>query len=371
MSRTDLRVSVRHTFAGNLAAKDQPFSLQVDFSAAPGFTILFGPSGAGKTTLLDCLAGLIAPTQGSIALAERVFFNSSDATNLPPQRRRIGYVLQELGLFPHMTVAENVGYGLFNLPQRSRLERASAILTAFGIESLAQRKPAEISGGERQRVALARALVTDPVALLLDEPLAALDSATKTKILDDLRIWNRSHQVPILYVTHSREEAFALGERLVILESGRIVDQGAPHAVLSAPLQETVAQLAGFENLFDAIVESQHPDRGTMMCRLGSSGVLLETPLVRSQIGETLRIGIRAGDILLSVAAPTGLSARNVLPGTMKLLEQRDVTVRAVVDCGAAFEVLLTLAARDDLRLAAGRQVWLVVKTYSCRVMRP
>ncbi len=370
MNSGELKVAIGHSFGRQSAVTGDRFSLQLDFSAAPGFTILFGPSGAGKTTLLDCIAGLTIPAQGSIAVGERVLFDSQGRITLPPQQRRIGYVFQESSLFPHMTVGENVEYGLFDSPRSARRERASAILAAFGVDTLRERKPSQISGGQRQRVALARALVTDPSVLLLDEPLAALDAATKSKILDDLRTWNQTHHVPILYVTHSREEAFALGERMIVLEAGRIVAQGAPHEVLNAPLQESVAQLAGFENVFDATVGSQHPGRGTMTCRIGSSPVLLETPLVRSHVGEMLRVGVRAGDILLAVAPPTGISARNVFPGRMQSLEQRDVMVRAMVDCGATFEVHLTLAARDDLKLAPGSDVWLVIKTYSCHVMR-
>src|SRR6202023_2351074 len=132
--------------------------------------------------------------------------------------------------------------------------------------------------GERQRVALARALVTDPSVLLLDEPLAALDARTKSGILDDLRQWNQAHRIPILYVTHSRDEVFALGERVLVLENGRIIAQGTPHEVMTAPRQETVAQLAGFENIFDATVLAAHPDRGTMTCQLAASPVELETP---------------------------------------------------------------------------------------------
>src|SRR5205807_7914642 len=143
---------------------------------------------------------------------------------------------------------------------------------------------------------------------LLDEPLAALDVATKSRILDDLRAWNQAHGIPILYVTHSRDEVFALGERVLVLDRGRIIAQGTPHEVLDAPRQETVAQLAGFENVFDAIVESLHEDRGTMTCRIMTSGlapsqavnlVQLETPLVRAEVGAPLRVGIRAGDVLL------------------------------------------------------------------------
>jgi molybdate transport system ATP-binding protein len=286
----------------------------------------------------------------------------------------VGYVLQDLALFPHLTVEQNAEYGLAHLPRSTRRQRAAAMLQEFGIDHLRRQRPGKISGGERQRVALARALVTDPCVLLLDEPLAALDAPTKSKILDDLRRWNRAHRIPILYVTHSREEVLALGERVLVMENGRIIAQGTPHEVLSAPLQEIVAQLAGFENIFDATVESVHEDRGTMTCRvLGSeegSSILLETPLIRSETGSALRVGIRAGDILLAIAEPAGLSARNVIAGRLLSLERRDMIISARVNCGIEVEVHLTLAARDALQLAVGREVWLVIKTHSCHLMR-
>jgi molybdate transport system ATP-binding protein len=371
---------------------DRSFSLDVDFSAAPGFTILFGPSGSGKTTLLDCVAGLTIPDAGRIAVGERVLFNATDANaraananaNISVAQRGVGYVLQDLALFPHLTVEQNTEYGLTCLPRPLRKQCAAAMLQDFHIEHLRQHRPAQISGGERQRVALARALVTDPCVLLLDEPLAALDAATKSRILDDLRRWNQVHRIPILYVTHSREEVFALGERVLVLDQGRIIAQGTPHEVLRAPLQETVAQLAGFENIFDAMVESVHEDRGTMLCRITNSRIttsrilgdetesslLLETPLIRAEAGSVLRVGIRAGDILLAIVPPTGLSARNVIPGRIVSLEQRDVIVSVQVDCGVEVQVHLTLAARDALDLIPGREVWLVIKTHSCHLMQ-
>ena len=348
------------------------FVLDVEFRAAAGFTILFGASGAGKTTLLDCIAGLVTPDAGRIAIGERVLVDSAEPVDLSPAKRRVGYVFQDLALFPHMTVEQNVEYGLAHLAHDRRKELSAAILKALRIDALGQRKPREISGGERQRVALARTLVTNPEVLLLDEPLAALDAPTKAKILDDLRAWNRDHGIPILYVTHSREEVFALGERVVVLDGGRIVAQGTPHDVLNAPRQEFIAQLAGVENIFDAIVESLHADRGTMTCSLGGRGtsVLLETPLVRADVGSSLRVGIRAGDILLAMAPPVGLSARNVIAGRVVALEQRDVIITARVDCGVEMEVHLTLAARDALEVQPGRDVWLVIKTHSCHLMQ-
>jgi molybdate transport system ATP-binding protein len=358
-------------FRKHFAAQSQDFVLEVEFQATPGFTIFFGPSGAGKTTLLDCVAGLTRPDSGHIAVADRTLFNADQNVNLPVAKRRVGYVFQSLALFPHLTVEQNVQYGLAHLPPAERTSQSSAVLQAFRIAHLAQRYPKQISGGESQRTALARTLVTNPSVLLLDEPLAALDAATKSKIIDDLREWNHAHRIPILYVTHSREEVFALGERVIVLEAGRIVAQGTPHEVIAAPLQETVAQLVGFENIFDAVVESVHPSRGTMSCLIPGDGgpVLLETPLVRGGVGSQLRIGIRAGDILLATYAPVGLSARNVIPGRITSLEQRDVVVVARVKYRIEMEVHLTLAARDSLQLAPGQEVWLVIKTHSCHLM--
>jgi molybdate transport system ATP-binding protein len=359
-------------FQKRLQSRGNEFLLDVTVDATPGFTILFGASGAGKTTLLDCLAGLTTPDSGRIALADRLLFDSSRRVNVTTAQRRVGYVFQTLALFPHMTVERNVAYGLAHLPPAERTRRATSLLEAFRISHLVRRKARDISGGESQRVALARTLVTDPDFLLLDEPLAALDAPTKASIIDDLREWNRVHNIPILYVTHSRDEAFALGERLIVLDTGRVVAHGTPHEVLSAPLVETVAQLAGFENIFDSVVEAIRPERGTMTCRIAgdAGGVVLETPLVRGGVGSMLRIGIRAGDILLATSPPAGLSARNVIPGRIQSLEQRDVIVSARVRCRIEMEVHLTLAARDSLELTPGKEVWLVIKTHSCHLMQ-
>lgn len=369
-ANSTLSARIRKSFP----SPERVFSLDVGFRAEPGFAIIFGPSGSGKTTLLDCVAGLATPDAGRIAAGERVLFDAASRFNTPVAKRGVGYVLQDLALFPHLTVEQNTEYGLVLLPRSVRRQRAAEMLQEFRIEHLRQQRPAEISGGERQRVALARTLVTDPCVLLLDEPLAALDATTKSKILDDLRRWNRAHRIPILYVTHSREEVLALGERVLVLDQGRIIAEGTPHEVLRAPLQETVAQLAGFENIFDATVEAIHEDRGTMICRLSGieagGGVLLETPLIRTAAGSMLRVGIRAGDILLAIAKPAGLSARNVIAGRLVSLERRDVIISARVNCGVEMEVYLTIAARDALQLEAGREVWLIVKTHSCHLMQ-
>ncbi|MGB0049766.1 MAG: molybdenum ABC transporter ATP-binding protein, partial [Terriglobales bacterium] len=362
----DLEVRIRKRFPN----PEGSFNLNVHFRALAGFTILFGASGAGKTTLLDCIAGLTDPDEGRIAVGGEGFYDSEKKQNVAAWKRRIGYVHQDLALFPHLTAEQNVAYGLRALSATERQARSREILDLFRIGHVRGRRPAQISGGERQRVALARALVTEPRALLLDEPLAALDRPTKSLLVDDLRQWNQNHRVPILFVTHNGEEVFALGDEVIMLDAGRIVAQGQPHEVMRAPRLETVAHLSGFENIFDAKVLSLHEARGTMTCRLGSGEVELETPLVLAEVGSRLRVGIRAGDLLLATEEPHGLSARNVLRGIIRRLPQRDVIVAAIVDCsGTEFEVHLTLAARDALQLAPGKPVWVIVKTHSCHLM--
>jgi len=392
-----LQVRVRRTLAGDNGG----FELDVAFVLEKGITILFGPSGAGKTTLLDCIAGLTKPDQGRIVAGARVLFDSEEQINQSATERRIGYVFQDLALFPHLTVEANVAYGLGGIKTEDRKQRIAGALESLGILELRRRRPAELSGGERQRVALARALVTQPSVLLLDEPLAALDLPVRMKIADDLRRSIQELPIPVLYVTHSRDEVFMLGERMLMLERGKIIAEGTPHQVMSAPRSETVARLAGFENVFDAQVTSIHEERGTMMCEIvGPSGakarftgtadgttevvplqnigrtgsserqvIELETPLVRADIGMKLRVGVSAGDVLLSTSAPVGLSARNILTGRLLSLSQRDMIVVARVDCGVEMSVHLTLAARDSLELRPGRQVWLIVKTHSCHLL--
>src|SRR5207302_3525751 len=208
------------------------FRLDCAFEVPQGFTVLFGHSGAGKTSVLDCIAGIKCPDSGRIALNGAAMFDATERINQSPAERRLAYVFQSLALFPHLSVWENVRYGVERAPVNEREGRCRKMLAQFGIDHLKSRPPAELSGGERQRVALARSLVTDPRALLLDEPLAALDRPTRMKILSDLRAWNEAHQVPILYVTHSVREALALGQRVLVMQDGQIVAGGPPGELL-------------------------------------------------------------------------------------------------------------------------------------------
>lgn len=347
------------------------FVLDAAFEASAGFTMILGPSGGGKTTLLNCIAGLVRPGQGRIALDARVVFDSDQRIDMPVAERRLGYVFQNLALFPHLTVAQNVQYGIAKVPAEQRRARMMTMLESFRVAHLIARKPTELSGGERQRVALARSLVTNPAALLLDEPLTALDHATKSKILDDLRAWNAAHEIPILYVTHSPDEAFALGERVVVLEAGRILAQGMPHDVLTTPRHETIAQVVGFENVFDATVKSIADTQGTMLCQLDGSATHLEVPLGHAEIGSRIRIAIRAGDIIIASDQPHNLSARNSFQGRVLSIRREGARIIVMIEAGATFEVHLTPGAIDALKLENGKPVWLVIKTYSCNLVEP
>jgi molybdate transport system ATP-binding protein len=363
MSAANLAARARKTHRGDAAPS---FLLDLELEAPPGITILFGPSGAGKSTLLDCIAGLTRPDAGRIAIDGEVVFDSEKNVNVPPQRRQVAYVFQSLALFPHMTVEANVAYGLRDAPEQARTARVAEILEMFRVEKLRARKPPEISGGEKQRAALARSLVTLPRVLLLDEPLTGLDAELKASIIDDLRAWNVAHKIPILYVTHSRDEVDALGERAIALEHGKIISEGTPREVLDAPRRRRLAQAAGFENLLSGTVMDLREPDGVMRVRLADAACEIEVPLGHAAPSDRVRIAIRAGDILLATEAPRALSARNVLEGKIVSLERRGTLVVARVDCGAAFTVHVTPGAERTLDLAAGKKVWLVLKTHSC-----
>jgi len=214
-----LRVTLQKTFAHR---KGRKFELDVQFAAPAGVTVIFGPSGSGKTTILQCVAGLVQPDSASIAIAGDSLFDSAAGINVPVQLRRVGYLFQDLALFPHMTAEANIAFGVRT---NGDVKHAPVhdIMQRFRIAHLAGHRPEEISGGERQRVALARALVTQPRILLLDEPFSALDDTLKQGIITDLKQWLQQAQIPVLFVTHDREEARLLGDGRITLNEGKIV----------------------------------------------------------------------------------------------------------------------------------------------------
>ncbi len=221
------------------------FSLDVELAVAPGECLaLAGPSGAGKSSVLRVIAGLVHPQRGSVSCGERVWLDTARGIDLPPDERRCGYVFQDYALFPHLTAWQNVAYGLRG-KRRERRTRAIALLERFGVAHRAEERPRTLSGGERQRVAVARALAVEPRALLLDEPLSALDARTRAASARELAAVLHAAGVPALLVTHDFQEAALLGDRVGVMDGGRIVQVGTPGDLAAEPASPFVADFTG------------------------------------------------------------------------------------------------------------------------------
>jgi molybdate transport system ATP-binding protein len=346
-----LEVSFRHAFAN--------LSLQVDFTAPAGITVLFGKSGSGKTTIVNAVAGLLRLDQGRIALNGRAVYDSTARVNLPPHRRRAPYVFQEARLFPHLTVRQNLNYGRWFT--RSTLPDFDHLIEILDIAPLLNRRPAALSGGEKQRVALGRALLAGPDILLMDEPLAALDDTRKAEILPYIERL-RDTGPPILYVTHSMAEVARLATTLVVAEAGRTIAHGPAHSLLADPALAPHLGLREAGAILSATLAAQEPDGLT---RLDTAAGPLWLPQVDASIGSALRIRIAAQDVILSRTRPVGLSALNILPATVTDLKPGDgpgVLVQLRVG-GEHLLVRLTRRSAEALALVPGTEVFAIAKS--------
>lgn len=325
--------------------------------SAPAVLVLFGPSGSGKTTLLRCLAGLERPDGGKILYGDEVWFDAVHKICLPPQQRRIGYLFQEYALFPHLTVEENIAYGLGHLPAREQRMRVAEMLELFGLGALRTQRPTRLSGGERQRVALARALAPRPRLLLLDEPLSALDAPTRERLRGELRRLLKSLSIPTIVVTHDRVEALALGDMMAVLVGGQVRQVGAVPEVFSRPADVTVAEAVGMENVLPARViacEGELVTLGINGCELFAIG---RAP------GDEVLACIRAEDVLIFKEEHTlGVSARNRLRGRIAALSYEGPLVRVTIECGFSLVAVITHQASEELGLRVGASVTAIIK---------
>ena len=343
------------------------FPLRVDLELGRGVTALMGPSGAGKTSLLEAMAGLRRGARGRIVLEGERWLDSDAGLRLAPNRRRVGYVPQDAGLFPHLSVRGNVRFGL-----RDEAAAESAIET-LEIRDLLDRYPASLSGGERQRVALARALATRPRLLLLDEPLASLDVALRQRVLPYLvRIRDR-WQVPCLYVTHNVGEALAVAERLVLLQDGTVQADGRPSDLLAVPGVSREAE-AGLENLLAGRIAAHDAEAGVTRIDLADGPAMSVPYSPDRKVGEGVTLSVRAEDVLVAVQNPSGLSARNVMAARITAVERTgtDVTLHCKLeewDRSPTWFARVTPAAVSALGLAVGTRVWLAVKSHSVRMV--
>lgn len=276
--------------------KKPSFSMHCSFDADSDFVVLFGCSGSGKTTALRCIAGLENPDAGTIKINDTVYFDSRRRVNLPPQKRKIGYMFQENALFPHMNVRQNIEFGLKGMHPAEKMERVNAMLDLAGIEEFEFAYPDELSGGQKQKVALARALAPDPEVLLLDEPFSALDTVVRLKLRKELRVIQKRLGIPVIFITHDPVEAFTMADRMVVFDNGRVQQLGLPEDVFYHPKTRYVAELVGFSNLFDDAVVEGHGQECTFLWSLGTE---ITAPYIRRMAGDKVSWGIRPENIEL------------------------------------------------------------------------
>jgi molybdate transport system ATP-binding protein len=343
------------------------FALDASFVVRQGITVLFGPSGSGKTTILRSIAGIVVPDEGRIELGERVYFDSGTGTNVPIQRRRIGFVFQDYLLFPHLTAVQNVAYAIRSATPKGRRDRAIELLDLLGIAYASDRRPHQLSGGEQQRVALARALGSDPAILLLDEPLSALDAATRRRLLGETVDLQRKSRIPFLYVTHSPADAVRLGDFALILNAGRIVQEGKPAEVFNAPRDSAVSRAVGSENILVGMVQNHNEREGISVINL--VGCQLVIPYIALPKATPVTIGIRSDDIIVSRERIGQTSARNLFQGTIKQVVQDGQEVDLLTACGVDLKVRVTPHALDALDLRPGVKVYLLIKASSCHLL--
>lgn len=354
-----LVAEIEKKFPGS-AAITAGFTLEAD--AAP-VTVLFGPSGSGKTTILRCLAGLERPDRGYIRFGDETWFDRARTVCLAPQARRIGYLFQEYALFPHLTVAQNIGFGVSGT-RAERRARVASLLDGLQLHGLETRYPPQLSGGQQQRVALARALATQPRILLLDEPLSALDAPTREPLRRELRRVLSSCGIPTLLVTHDRVEALTLGDRMLVMVGGRIRQAGPVHEVFSRPADFSVAQTVGVETVIPGRVIARA--EGLLTVEVGTGQLTVYDP---GDIEGSVFVCIRAEDVVLERGVLSRMSARNHLGGRIVALTPEGLLFRVTVDCGFMLAALITRPAREDLALTVGAPVTAVVKATSVHVI--
>jgi molybdate transport system ATP-binding protein len=351
------------------------FALDVSFEVNREILVLFGPSGSGKTTTLQCIAGLQTPDSGVIRFDGEVIFEAQDGRvrrNVPAHRRRVGYVFQEYALFPHMTVRQNIAYGARR--QTDAQQRVDEMLKRMRLEGLGDRTPQELSGGQQQRVAIARALMIQPRVLLLDEPFSALDGAVREQLRLDILRTQREMELSIVYVTHSLEDAFAMGHRLAVINEGRLEQIGEMSEVFHHPWTPSVAHILGTTNVFEGIVESTTAEATFIAWR----GMTLEVLPQPHAVGERVTFYVRPEDVkILYPDRPLSETIRhnilnggvvhNVPHGAMNTLffKSSDLNTEREYD----LEVRYPNRAYQSLSLAAGSQVQVALRKDAIHVL--
>jgi molybdate transport system ATP-binding protein len=361
MEHSDHRLDQRGTLVADVEKRFQDgprVTATLEIPADPAsVSILFGPSGAGKTTLLRCIAGLESLTRGRIRYGNEIWADAATGKWIPPQKRRTGYLFQDYALFPHLTVAANIAFGLGRMPRAEKTRQVHSIAGRLGLDLLLERWPRQLSGGEQQRVALARVLIRQPRVLLLDEPFAALDSSTREEVRAYVSRLLRQLSIPAIVVTHDWVDALTLGDRMIVIDRGHVLQEGTPREVLTKPAGPDVAALAGVETIARGEVRSRQD--GTLTLAVGSSNLVAIDP---GGVGTSFWVSIRGEDVVLEKGTPVKIRARNHLKGRVVELVPKGVLTKIVLDVGFPLVALVTRQAALDLDLTPGGTVSAVFK---------
>ena len=343
----------------NISLPLAPFTLEVDVEIQGRITVIFGPSGAGKTSLLDLLAGLRRARSAFIQLNDQVLTDTSLGVFVPTRQRGIGYVPQDLALFPHLSVRANLLYGQKSSADTGHLFSFEHVVEVLEIQALMHRGVTELSGGEKQRVALARALLASPRLLLLDEPLASLDLKLKTRIIPYLARIRDEFCLPMLYVTHDRFETLALADEIIVLVKGKIAQTGSVQEVFNRPPGGAMADLLAIETVQSGRITKRENDLVTVAVGPAMLTAVEENLAVNT---KNVWVCIRAEDVILVKGVGGASSARNHLAATVRSLTQDGALMRVEVNCGFALSVLLTKQACEEMALKDGDRVVALVK---------
>ena len=332
-----------------------------EFGESPCVTALFGPSGAGKSTVLAAIAGLFRPQSGRIAIAGETLFDSERGIFVPARERRVGIVFQDTRLFPHMSVHANLLYGWRRAGTRPHDRTVDAVIALLGLEALLKRQPRTLSGGERARVALGRALLMSPRALLLDEPLTALDAQRKAEILPYLERLVGETKIPMLYVSHALDEVTRLADRMVVLSEGRVVAEGS--------LFDVTARLdlfTGKHLLPGAVLEAEIAghDAAHGLTELAFDSEILVVPRIARAVGDRVRIRIDADDVMLALTKPEGVSANNVLSAVVAAIREDGPNADVQLRLRSSLLVArITRRSLERLALKPGKSVFALIKS--------